>query len=89
MNDKEELAVDIMNAASVEETDGGWVVDREYMADALWAAGWRKMPSKEDVLSAMAVEYYKHVLADHPHRHELWERQADAVLALMGGEVSE
>ncbi len=91
MNDKEELArlLEADDCYGRDANSAGWVFHPRQGADAAWAAGWRKMPSREDVLAALAVGHYKHLLASHVNTHELWERQADAILALMGGEVSE
>lgn len=54
----------------------------EAIAAALWAAGWRKKPSREALVDALGG-------SDDPVLHDLrisvWGATADAILALMDG----
>lgn len=59
--------------------------DYAEFADALIAEGWRKMPSEEELESALAVGLYKHILNDGTRGQELHRLQVREILALMDG----
>jgi hypothetical protein len=72
------------------------MLDAECAADVVWAAGWRKKPSREDVLDRLrAPEHapmYDHDERDGSCRSCPWplymlapEDIADAILALLDG----
>lgn len=95
MSDRDELAKAIMNAAPVDETDGGWNVDHEFTADALWAAGYRKAPSREALVNAMiasdalAPDTRAEAMISGSTQREPFLMFADAILALLDGDYAE
>jgi hypothetical protein len=55
------------------------------LSDALWAEGWRKKPSREDMARAIGADFGFRWNQIPPLTSESYLRIADAILALMDG----
>ena len=80
MSDRDELAATIRG--------GGWPSGSEHFyaddaADAVIDAGWRKKPSREEVIDALNVS--DPIVGGSAFADVHWGAQADAVLALLDG----
>lgn len=78
MSDRDELARELSAPGLRQQLFAGDPHDfvPEYAADALWSAGWRKKPSREEL--RIAIDRY-----DSAASHD--EGLLDAVLALLDG----
>lgn len=87
MSDRDELANAVGVALANAYDDDAAVTVEEPVADALWAAGWRKKPSREAVARAVALGldgWNDYDAASEDYKRELLSG-ADAILALMDG----
>ena len=68
------------------DPDGpGWLINSGRAADVVWAAGWRKMPSVEELIDALSDDLNWNPGQEHPHL--LMVNMAESILALMDGPI--
>jgi hypothetical protein len=71
---------------------GGRTIDFYSAADAVLAAGWRKMPSKDEIARALALsdgwpaDEWEQIIKEPISRTLTYGATADAILALMDGD---
>jgi hypothetical protein len=82
MNDRDELTRLMYANADVTNT-----LDAERAADVVWAAGWRKMPSRDLIIREMAeIDEQTVDEASWKAMEYMYGPHADAILALVDGD---